>query len=377
MANSSLPLPPLELQTWCSESNVNPAYAVVVSGVPMDTSIADVEELLETVKAFGRVRVRAQKSVPQLKTDILLCECRNPVDPSKAPPEIFPHTGELPWKLTLLTEPAEEPDEFAIKLKRLLESEGKTLADIEPLLSQESNLKQEHPSSIIRAVGELLEKVRPPQENNAFRRLRVFSGVTPTPAGEETLENWLEQAQLMLDECDCSAKEKRKRIVESVKGPALEIIQAIRCNDPDTPPQKFLEAIENVFGTTESGEDLYFAFRSMQQNPNERLSDFVRRLEKVLTKAVQKGGVPPALRDRARAEQLLRGAVESDIMLLQLRLKERLHNPPSFMALLSEVRADEDQKIKTSSCSSLVLGHFLFVFVMDRLTYKVRQESGL
>ncbi|XP_023190648.1 uncharacterized protein LOC111608786 [Xiphophorus maculatus] len=345
MANSSLPLPPLELQTWCSESNVNPAYAVVVSGVPMDTSIADVEELLETVKAFGRVRVRAQKSVPQLKTDILLCECRNPVDPSKAPPEIFPHTGELPWKLTLLTEPAEEPDEFAIKLKRLLESEGKTLADIEPLLSQESNLKQEHPSSIIRAVGELLEKVRPPQENNAFRRLRVFSGVTPTPAGEETLENWLEQAQLMLDECDCSAKEKRKRIVESVKGPALEIIQAIRCNDPDTPPQKFLEAIENVFGTTESGEDLYFAFRSMQQNPNERLSDFVRRLEKVLTKAVQKGGVPPALRDRARAEQLLRGAVESDIMLLQLRLKERLHNPPSFMALLSEVRADEDQKM--------------------------------
>lgn len=83
----------------------------------------------------------------------------------------------------------------------------------------------------------------------------------------------------------------------------------------------------------------------MQQKPNERLSDFVRRLEKVLTKSVQKGGVSPMLRDRARAEQFLRGAIESDIMLLQLRLKERLNNPPSFMTLLSEVCAEEDQKM--------------------------------
>ena len=58
----------------------------------------------------------------------------------------------------------------------------------------------------------------------------------PTPAGEETLENWLEQAQLMLDECDGSVKEKKKRIV-SVKGPGFEIIQAVRCNDADVRPE--------------------------------------------------------------------------------------------------------------------------------------------
>lgn len=50
------------------------------------------------------------------------------------------------------------------------------------------------------------------------------------------------------------------------------------------------------------------------------------------------------MRDRARIEQLLRGATESEIMLLQLRLKECISNPPSFMNLLHEIRAEEDQR---------------------------------
>lgn len=103
-----------------------------------------------------------------------------------------------------------------------------------------------------------------------------------------------------------------------------------------------------------SGEELYFKFRSMQQKPNERLSDFVRRLEKVLTKAVQKGGLSHFLKDRARVEQLLRGAAEADILLLQLRLKERLSNPPSFISLLSEIRLKEDLRIARQRTSSSV-----------------------
>ncbi|KAK0134676.1 Paraneoplastic antigen Ma1 [Merluccius polli] len=284
---------------------------------------------------------------------MILCECQNPVDPQTAPPEIYPLGGGTPWKMTLLTSVTAPPDDFTLKLQNLLQSEGKSLNDLQPLLGQ-STPTQSDPTSIIRAVGELLEKtMRPPQENNAFRRLRVFSGVMPTPAGEETLESWLEQAQLMLDECDCSVKEKKKRIVESVKGPAFEIIQAVRCNDADARPGDYLAALENAFGITKSGEDLYFAFRSMQQKSGERLSDYLRRLEKALAKAVQKGGLPPTSRDRARVEQLLRGAAsESDILLLQLRLKERLRNPPSFMDLLSEIRVEEDQKVTRRSLTT-------------------------
>lgn len=39
-------------------------------------------------------------------------------------------------------------------------------------------------------------------------------------------------------------------------------------------PAQCLEALENAFGTAETGEDLYFCFRLMQQKTGARLSDF-------------------------------------------------------------------------------------------------------
>ena len=346
MAHSSNPQLLAELRKWCEDVEVDPANALILSNVPTEAVVADITESLEAVKVLGRVRYKSKQLVSQLQQDMILCECQNPVDHKTVPPEIYPLNGGTPWKVTLLTRATSSPDDFTLKVLNLLQNEGKSLNDLQPLFEQ-STPTQSDPTSIIRAVGELLEKtMRPPQENNAFRRLRVFSGVMPTPAGEETLENWLEQAQLMLDECDSSGKEKKKRIVESVKGPAFEIIQAVRCNDVAARPEDYLAALENAFGITKSGEDFYFAFRSMQQKLGERLSDYLRRLEKVLSKAVQKGGLSPTSRDRARVEQLLRGAAsESDILLLQLRLKERLGNPPSFMELLSEIRVEEDQKV--------------------------------
>lgn len=80
---------------------------------------------------------------------------------------------------------------------------------------------------------------------------------------------------------------------------------------------------------------------------------FLRQIEKSLTKVVQRGGLAPQLMDRVRIEQLIRGAVEADLMLLQLRLRERKANPPNFLALLNEIKEAEENesarhKIKTS-----------------------------
>lgn len=72
------------------------------------------------------------------------------------------------------------------------------------------------------------------------------------------------------------------------------------------------------------------------------LSDYVQRLEPFLTKVVRKGGVSARDMDRVRIEQLLRGAVGAVIMLLQLRLKEKKANPPTFLELLSQIRVEEE-----------------------------------
>jgi len=79
------------------------------------------------------------------------------------------------------------------------------MIDLQALFSPQSFSS---PESIIRAVGDLLEKTtKPVGETNAYRRLRIFSGIVPIPIGEESLENWIEQARLMTEECECSEKE--------------------------------------------------------------------------------------------------------------------------------------------------------------------------
>lgn len=158
----------------------------------------------------------------------------------------------------------------------------------------------------------------------------------------------------MVEESDCSAKEKRRHIMESLKGPALGVVKAVRNADPEVSPVQCLEAIESAFGSAETGEDLYFSFRLLQQQPKEKLSDFLRRLELSLTRVVQRGGLSSDRADRARVEQLLRGAVHSDLMLVQLKLRERRERPPSFLELLSKIRSEEEYESSRMKLNSSV-----------------------
>lgn len=80
----------------------------------------------------------------------------------------------------------------------------------------------------------------------------------------------------MVKESDFSEKEKRRCIRESLKGPASAVVKAVRTADPVVISAQCLETIESAFGSAETGEDLYFAFRLLQQQPQEKLSDFLR-----------------------------------------------------------------------------------------------------
>lgn len=122
----------------------------------------------------------------------------------------------------------------------------------------------------------------------------------------------------MVEECDCSPKEKRQRLIESLRGPALDILKSAHASDPNVSPELCLEAIEHAFGTAKSGEELYFAFRLMQQQSGEKLSDFLRRPEQSLGRVVQRGRLPLYCADKARLEQLFCRAVASDLMLVNL-----------------------------------------------------------
>lgn len=319
---------------WCKGEGVDPTHALVVTNVPEGLSVDAIEETLNTVKRLGRVKVKGRMFNPETQCLVVLCICSEAVNPSVLPPEVMPISGGDPWSLSKPEAPHSDVGDRPA----------------------ETSTSDTQLNALLKTVGDILEKVpRPvPTENTAFRRLRAFSGTIPTPNGEETLDTWLMQARLMVDECDCSVSEKRKRIIESLRGPALEIAQAVRSSDPQSTPKDYLRALERAFGSSESGEDLYYAFRALRQKTGERLSDFLRRVEHALTKVVFRGGVTATQRDRVRIEQLLRGAVESDLMLVQLRLRERKDSPPSFLQLLTEIREEEDQQSVRQRASSVV-----------------------
>lgn len=338
-----------ELRGWCRGEMLNEAHALMVI-VPEEIDITQIEETLQSVKCLGRVRVRGRMYNSRLDSLTVLCECKEVVDPSKVPPDILPTGGTVAWPIVMATRSPVSPGAPAGAKQNNSSTVGND-SNVQELLGSNDGSAE----SIIRAVGDLLSKIeKPVSDSSSYRRLRVFSGTVPTPAGEEPLEHWLEQARLMVEESDCSDKEKRRRIMESLRGPALAIVKAARLTTVDLKPEQCLEAIESAFGSAESGEELYIAFRLMQQKPSEKLSDFLKRLEQSLTKVIQRGGLSIDSANRARVEQLLRGAVSSDLMLVNLKLRERKENPPSFLELLSEIRSEEEYEATRAKLSSTV-----------------------
>ncbi|XP_028254301.1 uncharacterized protein LOC114429891 [Parambassis ranga] len=79
------------------------------------------------------------------------------------------------------------------------------------LLVPEKEAEVRSTEAILRAVSDLLDKTKASSDHGAYHRLRTFSGLLPTPAGEEQFEHWIGQARLMVEESDCSLREKRRR----------------------------------------------------------------------------------------------------------------------------------------------------------------------
>lgn len=325
-----------ELRGWCRGETLDEAHALMVV-TQEDVSTDDIEETMHSVKCLGRVHVRGRIFNVQHNKYHVLCECKEIVQGDLVPPEVFPIEGGEPWRV-IIADPKAPVS-------------GPSFTETQSA----ENPSMSSTEAILRAVSDLLDKTSR-SDHGSYRRLRVFSGVFPTPAGEEQFEHWLSQARLMVEECDSSPKEKRRRLMEGLRGPALDIITSARASDPEVSPEDCLEALEHAFGTAESGEELYFAFRLLQQRSCEKLSDFLRRLEQSLGRVVQRGGLPPGSADKSRLEQLLRGAVASDLMLVNLRLRERKERPPTFLQLLKEIRTEEEYEASRRQIATVAYG---------------------
>lgn len=216
-----------KLKKWCRGESLDENHALLTV-VPLVTDIATIEETLQSIKSLGRVKVKGRILSDSDDKVLVLCQCREKVVAEQVPKEVITSDGSLVWPITTAFDKPSPDDDFNTKLRILLQAEGKTFADVQALFT-ESQPTSSFAESLICAVTNLLDITnKPASESGGYRRLRVFSGIVPTPTGEEHFDHWLEQAYLMVEESDGTDKDKRRRIVESLKGPALELIKAIR-----------------------------------------------------------------------------------------------------------------------------------------------------
>ncbi|XP_075796043.1 paraneoplastic antigen Ma1-like [Pelodiscus sinensis] len=340
------------LEDWCKGMSINPKNCVLVTGVPEAFDEGSIEPMLRaSTEYLSKCKMRGRMFVREQGAFAVLCELSSAVDPLQVPGRIAVEGNE--WTvITTESQPLPAPPsdvEFLKKMSTFLGNEGKSFADMPGLLGLHLGVPPREatppPDEWVKVLGQALEKVVPPHpESGPYRKLRLFSGgPTPIP-GEEAFEPWLEHTTEMLQEWTGPEAEKRRRLVECLRGPALDVIRTLKLGNPGVKVKDCLEALDHAFGRTEGSEDVYCKFLSAKQQKGEKVSAYVQRLEKLLQRAIMRGAVDVEQMDRTRLTQIVRGIQYHNPILLHLRLRERQDNPPSYSRLIKEVREEEERQ---------------------------------
>ncbi|XP_052026326.1 paraneoplastic antigen Ma6F-like [Apodemus sylvaticus] len=186
------------------------------------------------------------------------------------------------------------------------------------------------------------QALQPILENMAYQELRHFSGMEEPGCGGQSFESWLDHANDMLYLWrHISERERRRRLVESLGGPALDLLCELLEEHPDTPAQDCLAALVQVFGNKDTVMTARLKFLTCSQRPQETLFAYVMRLEGLLQMAMEKGAIQPAMVDQARARQVLMRARPNQMLQNNLRRMRLERRPPGFVGLLRLVRETE------------------------------------
>uniref|UniRef100_A0A8D2DQX4 Paraneoplastic antigen Ma-like C-terminal domain-containing protein n=1 Tax=Sciurus vulgaris TaxID=55149 RepID=A0A8D2DQX4_SCIVU len=186
------------------------------------------------------------------------------------------------------------------------------------------------------------QALQPVLENMAYEELRSFSGMEEPACGEDSFESWLDHANDMLYLWrHISERERRRRLVESLGGPALDLMCGLLEEYPDTPAQDCLAALVQVFGNKDTRMTARLKFLTCSQRPQETLFAYVMRLEGLLQVALEKGAIHPAIADQLRARQVLMRARPNQMLQNNLRRMRLERRPPGFLGLLRLIRETE------------------------------------
>uniref|UniRef100_A0A8C9PJJ9 PNMA family member 3 n=1 Tax=Spermophilus dauricus TaxID=99837 RepID=A0A8C9PJJ9_SPEDA len=290
------------LQDWCRGEHLDTQRSMLILGIPEDCSEDEFEETLqEALRHLGRYRVIGRMFRREENAQAFLLELAQDFDYALVPREILGKGG--PWEV--IVKPRN-----TIMINSIFYTLG---AAVQPLLEQ-----------------------------MLYRELRVFSGNTISIPGALAFDAWLEHTTEMLQMWQVPEGEKRRRLMECLRGPALQVVSVLRANNAAITVEECLAALQQVFGPVESRKIAQVKFCKAYQEPGEKVSSFVVRLEPLLQKAVEKNAVSRRNVNQTRLKRILGGATLPDKLREKLKLMKQRRKPPGFLALVKLLREEEE-----------------------------------
>ena len=172
-------------------------------------------------------------------------------------------------------------------------------------------------------------------------RLRTFSGKLPKPQHEADYDSWRSQIELLNADPSLAPMHITRRMLESLLPPAADLVKSL---GPNALPATFLHILDSAYATVEDGEELFAKFLNTLQDPGERPSSYLQRLQLTLSTVVKRGGVPAAETNRYLLKQFCRGCWDNTVI-NKLQLEQKKDQPPLFAELLFMLRTEEDRQL--------------------------------
>ena len=129
--------------------------------------------------------------------------------------------------------------------------------------------------------------------------------------------------------------------MESLGGPALDLVCGLLAENPDVPAQDCLAALVQVFGRKDTPTTAWLKFLTCGQRPQETLFVDGFRREGLLQSAVEKGAIHPNRADQLRVRQVLMRARPNEMLENKLRRMRLDRRPPGFLGMLRLIQETE------------------------------------
>ncbi|CAH2319830.1 Hypothetical predicted protein [Pelobates cultripes] len=197
-------------------------------------------------------------------------------------------------------------------------------------------------SDVSDILQKLSEAIVTANHTHSYRKLKVFSGNQPVPAGEEPFEVWKDNAMQLLEEWSCTDTIKKQRLVESLHFPATDMIRLYKGVNGQATGHDYLQVLQDAYGKSEDLDDLLVEFLATKQKEHEKATDYINRLQLSLGKLFHKGAVTAPELDARLSKHIQRGGLTNNPVMILLRAKLDDKVLP-YSTLINTARRLEDQ----------------------------------